>query len=871
MKQTKGESLGNLFLKTMFLALSALVAGGVTASAQWVKPTIEKTSDVIVGDTMYLYNTGTKMFLNQGNAYGTQASLAEEGLMVRINQYLPDEDAVWDGKTYTIEDFRPVQGKWFYVFIASDNEGLESYGGCYVDKADQGDYMWELDKQENGTYRICPAEVNPLYNRTAYPQHCMGSVSTAEGLDTRVYPLVDVVNRLEELEYYMDWAFVTKDVYAEYADKYKVYMTAMTLKAYIDDCNERGLDATALEQVFDNSSSTLEELQEALEMAKAIISKDDEQKVTPDNPKDFTSYIVNADFASTDGWIKEGTAKTFEVNGWVPSTIDEVMVAPALNLWGSNQFIYVSQVVRNLPNGIYKMSAGVYSQANGPFIEANDARTAVSTGGPTAYEVLTYVSDNTIKLAIGFPAEGTQWVMADCVRLKYFGNGLAAYKMWIEETLANADSYDEKACTKQLYQDYSAMLEIMKNATTQEEVAGNLSKFIELYDSLKANVAAYAEYVALLEEAGKMVTDGAYAGEAFDWLCDYIGMYSDPDDVFPNGSSQCILGQCSLSTEEIISELDFLRSLIQNTIDNCMAVGADATAKIVNPNFDNSFTGWSFNKDLGTPSPGGMLENPNVERWNQNFDFYQEVQLPNGVYRLDAQAFYRTASNTIAVVEWGEGTSEVLTELYANTGSVLVKNVYEQAQEKGFYKEDNAFAMNDTQEVPNSMKTASEAFTAGLYENTVKGVVWDGKLRVGIRSLHAEAADRWSIWDNFRLTFLGYEAEPIEECHKLTVAEAEELASGDLADDVRSALQEAIDTPVDYADARGTLEVIAKIRAAMDAASGSQTGIRVLPDTAQEPTVVGIYNINGVRMNTMQKGVNIVRMSDNTVKKVLMK
>ena len=102
-------------LLTMAVALS-----GLTASAQWVKPTVDRTCDVVAGDTLYLYNTGAKMFLNQGNSYGTQASLADEGLMVRVNQYVAGEDAAWDGKTYTIEDFRPVQNSWFYVFIASD-------------------------------------------------------------------------------------------------------------------------------------------------------------------------------------------------------------------------------------------------------------------------------------------------------------------------------------------------------------------------------------------------------------------------------------------------------------------------------------------------------------------------------------------------------------------------------------------------------------------------------------------------------------------------------------------------------------------------------------------------------------------------------
>lgn len=39
----------------------------------------------------------------------------------------------------------------------------------------------------------------------------------------------------------------------------------------------------------------------------------------------------------------------------------------------------------------------------------------------------------------------------------------------------------------------------------------------------------------------------------------------------------------------------------------------------------------------------------------------------------------------------------------------------------------------------------------------------------------------------------------------------------------------------------------------------------------EEPTVVGIYNLNGVRLDDMQEGVNILRMSDGTSVKVLIK
>ena len=849
------------------------------ATAQWSKPNVQLTNDMLLDEPSYLYNVGIKMFLTQGNAYGTQASVAEEGLMIKVEKYLTeqisetnDTSYVWDGKTYTIQDFRPVQQKWFYMFI-------DDAGGSYMDKGNQGDYLWEFAKQENGTFRFSCAAANPKQNDALYPNTCAGIVRwDEEDMSTVVNPLVDLSDIDANASYFLDWAFVSEADYAVYADKLALYNMAMKLKDLIDELNTRGIDAGELQKVYDNTNSTKEELQEAIIQAETLISLDDEKRVTPDHPKDFTDRIVNPDFnqevkGGNGGWTKEGTAKTFEINGWVPAMVEDVMSAPALNLWGSNQNILVSQKVVNIPNGIYELTAGAYSQANGPFIFAGDAQTVITTGGPTPYSVLTYVTDRTVDIGIGFPAEGTQWVMADCFRLKYFGNGYEAYKMWIENTLSGGDSFADKACYAPLKKAYIQSLDILNNATTQEELVAELPRFTALYDSIKANIAAYDDYLALRDDAWQMVLKESYAGDDFDILADYMDLEAEPDEVFPNGNAAYIIGHGTLSTEQIVEEKAFLNQLIQNVLDNCMAAGADATAKLTNPNFDNGLTGWSFNKKLGTPSPGGMTTNPNVERWNQNFDFYQEVSLPNGVYRLDAQAFYRTAANAQAEPEWLNEEAEVLTSLYANTGETLVKNVFEEAQEAGFYKEDNAYTMQDEHVIPNSMKTASEAFAAGLYENSVKGVVWNGKLRIGIRSLNASAADRWSIWDNFRLTFLGMEAEPIAECYDKTLEEAEQiLANSELTDDQRASLQTVMGIAVDKSNASGTLSAITQIREVMENINSILTSIETPSKLSQQPaTIVGIYSLRGDRTDRLQKGINIVRMSNGQTRKVIVK
>jgi len=150
--------------------------------------------------------------------------------------------------------------------------------------------------------------------------------------------------------------------------------------------------------------------------------------------------------------------------------------------------------------------------------------------------------------------------------------------------------------------------------------------------------------------------------------------------------------------------------------------------------------------------------------------------------------------------------------------------------------------------------------------------VWDGKLRLGIRSLNASENDRWSIWDNFRLTYLGMEAEPVAECYDKTIAEVESLLNNaDLTEELQASLLSAMNMAVNKADAEGTLATIAAIREVIDHANTYVTAIEGTPAQQAEPAVVGFYSMSGARLSAPQKGINIVKYSNGVVKKVLMK
>lgn len=131
-------------------------------------------------------------------------------------------------------------------------------------------------------------------------------------------------------------------------------------------------------------------------------------------------------------------------------------------------------------------------------------------------------------------------------------------------------------------------------------------------------------------------------------------------------------------------------------------------------------TGWNDNAVL---APGGLVTNRCGEKFHTVKDIYQEVKetVPNGLYRLSAQGFYRQDDNQV----------QDAPVLYVNSSKkpIVVKEGTE-----------------------NSMNDASASFTEGKYPNSVSGIVTNGSLRVGI---NITGENQWVIFDNFVLDYLG--------------------------------------------------------------------------------------------------------------------
>ena len=171
-----------------------------------------------------------------------------------------------------------------------------------------------------------------------------------------------------------------------------------------------------------------------------------------------------------------------------------------------------------------------------------------------------------------------------------------------------------------------------------------------------------------------------------------------------------------------------------------------------NPGFDNSSTeGWEWWSNASSQQANYNC----FEFWNGYFNMTQTLKgLPPGLYRLSAQAFYRTAENNIAYNNYQNGTETIPCTLYAGQEEMPVKSIY------SFSFDDysnNCWSPNwfGGPYYPNGMESASEAFSRNAYVNKVIfDIAEQQDVEVGIYSYDNNYSN-WCTMTNFKLEYSG--------------------------------------------------------------------------------------------------------------------
>ena len=148
---------------------------------------------------------------------------------------------------------------------------------------------------------------------------------------------------------------------------------------------------------------------------------------------------------------------------------------------------------------------------------------------------------------------------------------------------------------------------------------------------------------------------------------------------------------------------------------------------------------------IGSPVRGGLNNDFCAEKWNTAFDVYQTISLPNGVYKISAQGFYRKGNVSNITSE-----DEITAVFYTNEISTPMRNIMDEAANVT-----TGYSVADGK-VPNNLTDASTAFGAGLYQlDEHEVVVIDNTLTIGFKNDNYVSND-WGVFDNIQIVYCGH-------------------------------------------------------------------------------------------------------------------
>lgn len=211
---------------------------------------------------------------------------------------------------------------------------------------------------------------------------------------------------------------------------------------------------------------------------------------------------------------------------------------------------------------------------------------------------------------------------------------------------------------------------------------------------------------------------------------------------------------------KLVTPAELIANLSNATADNPI----DATFAVLNHSFSASSAArhrWNYDR---YQTWNGTDNNKCVEQWNNTFDMYQTITgLPNGVYKLRCQGFYRMGGGgndaTAAAAARTDGTEALNAKYYINATEGPLKSIFDYSRGGSYnttYNSSTAYSVNGSSVyVPSNLNRASECFEAGEYwTEDIQAIVTDGTITIGFRKT-ATSTNDWAAYDNVVLTYYG--------------------------------------------------------------------------------------------------------------------
>ena len=191
----------------------------------------------------------------------------------------------------------------------------------------------------------------------------------------------------------------------------------------------------------------------------------------------------------------------------------------------------------------------------------------------------------------------------------------------------------------------------------------------------------------------------------------------------------------------------------------------DYTFLIQNSEFNRP---WERKIWLDEPGTGGLGSNYCAEFWNRTFHMSQTFNnVPNGIYRLKVQGFYRVGKNdytsgnnaAAAAAARDKGEEVINAFFYANDVEVPFHSIFDNDchEDRGgdYVSGSQVYTIGgETCYIPTDMSRASAWLSEGYYETSVEVEVTNGVLTIGAKN-EVDNPEQWAIFDNFRLEYLG--------------------------------------------------------------------------------------------------------------------
>ena len=740
----------------------------------WERP-VPTTQDIVKDGVtaQYLYNVSTKSFMLGANDYETRASASrDKGMPWKIQ-------STGDDATYALVDSVAKFSQWRKTFVESNSLiWVDNDNGANCD-------TWTLTDLGNGKYKI---------GNTAFDNEYLGIAT--DFADTRLYLTSYFTSKDPTIEADYEWTGVSIEEYNKWEPLNAVYLAAMKLQADMEDAkkNYPSIDLSAEEAVFNNLSSTKEELEAAAALIPDKIKAAAEAAASVEKPQDMTTMITNPSFE--EGNINGWDTKTSKDTGAKENSNDTYHVDNAdgnylFNTWDAGYAI--TQTLESMPNGVYKLQGMVTSSddCTNAYLLANGGHKAITLEkSPETDRKQTYFTTGTMifpttdgKVTIGasgcakdgksFSESGEWWYKADNFHLFYLGNKADAWTLALEDSKAINGIAEDAKVSKSVKEEWANTLKAL-SATDATSYASAIEAIQKAKETVDANIAAWKAYIALAEQAELLIKDDKFKEVATD-LADYLTY-----DYLP------FVEELKLTTEEIVAETTTLQNLYDDT-KSLTPAGTDVTNLIINPDFANEWQNWEHSQ---TGNDGNVAANATAkcaEAWNaKDFDIHQDIEnAPVGVYEVKVQGFYRylRADNKTdaAWLEYfnedgtkkTEGISEYVTntpaKIFINDNTSPMPNIFDHYVTPDYAAEHwtagNYYTdPNGEKCYPNNMTDAGEAFDRGDYETSAVGLVAKkgDVLRIGMKGSSNQGGDSWAIFTRFKLIYQGFDAKVIK-------------------------------------------------------------------------------------------------------------